>query len=53
MPLEMPWFTNIFRWKCKIDKRGPLQRFNQGSGNHMQEGLKFERQRILLKATHA
>jgi ABC-type Fe3+ transport system permease subunit len=44
MPLEMPWFTNVFTWKCKIDKRGPLQRFIQGSGIHTPEGFKFERQ---------
>jgi hypothetical protein len=36
--------------KCKIDKRSHLQRFIQGSGKHMQEGFKFERQTNLLKA---
>jgi hypothetical protein len=35
MPLETLRFTNVFRRKCKIDKRGHLQRFIQGSGNHM------------------
>jgi hypothetical protein len=51
MPLEMLWFTNVFQVEGKIDKRGHLQRFIQGSGKHTQEGFKFERQRILLKAT--
>jgi hypothetical protein len=41
----------FFKWKSKIDKRGHLQWFIQGSGKHTQEGFKFERQRILLKAT--
>jgi hypothetical protein len=37
MPLEMLWFTNAFRWKCKIDKRGHLQWFIQEFGNHTQQ----------------
>jgi hypothetical protein len=41
MPLEMLWFTNVFRWNCKIDNRGHLQRFIQECGNHTQEGFKF------------
>jgi hypothetical protein len=32
MPLEMLWFTNVFRGKCKSDKRGHLQRFKQEFG---------------------
>jgi hypothetical protein len=31
-------------WKSKIDKRGHLQRFIQGSGKQTQEGFEFDRQ---------
>jgi hypothetical protein len=51
MRLEMLGLPTLFKWKSKADKRGHVQRFIQGSGKHTQEGFKFERQRILLKAT--
>jgi hypothetical protein len=39
MSLKMLWFTNVFRQECKIDKRGRLQRFIQGSGIQTQKKI--------------
>jgi hypothetical protein len=43
-------YQHFFRWECKTDKRGHLQRFIQGSGIHTQEGFKLNDKRNLLKA---
>jgi hypothetical protein len=50
MPLEMLWFTNVLRQECKIDKRGHLQWFIQGSGIHTQKVSNLNDKRNLLKA---
>jgi hypothetical protein len=41
-PLECFGLPTFLGEKCKIDKRGHLQRFIQGSGIHTQEDFKFE-----------
>jgi hypothetical protein len=51
MPLEMLWFTNAFRWKCKIDKRGHVQRFKQEFGSYTTKLPFLKDKRIHLKHT--